>query len=46
MTNFSADMAVKQAHGLSLTQWNRLSEKERRDLRDTVTTAPHFQENQ
>jgi hypothetical protein len=46
MTNFAADMAVKAAHGLTLTQWNRLTEQERRHLRDTVTTAPHFQENQ
>jgi hypothetical protein len=46
MSNFSADMKVKAAHGLTLTQWNRLTEKQRRDLRDTVTTAPHFQENQ
>jgi hypothetical protein len=46
MTNFTADMAVKTAHGLSLTEWNRLSEAERREKRDTVTTAPYFQENQ
>lgn len=44
MTNFAADMAVKKAHGLTLTEWNRLSEKERARLRDTVTTAPYFQE--
>jgi hypothetical protein len=46
MSNFSADMKVKAAHGLTLTQWNRLSEAERREKRDTVATAPHFQENQ
>jgi hypothetical protein len=46
MTNFAADMAVKTAHGLTLTQWNRLTEDQRRDLRDTVTQAEHFQENQ
>jgi hypothetical protein len=47
MSNFAQDMAVKTAWGLSLTEWNRLSEHERRDRRDRVTEADHFnQENQ
>jgi hypothetical protein len=35
---------VKSAPGLKLPEWNAKTDKERRDLRDTVTTAPHFQE--
>lgn len=47
VSNFAQDMAVKQAWGLTLTEWNRLSEHDRRDRRDRVTEADHFnQENQ
>jgi hypothetical protein len=44
VSNFAGDMVVKHAHGLTLTQWNNLSDRERAVLRDTVTQAPHFQE--
>jgi hypothetical protein len=37
-----ADMAVKTAHGISLTEWNNLTDAERRDMRDNVTHAEHF----
>jgi hypothetical protein len=33
MSNFSEDMNVKAAWGLSLTAWNRLSDRERADRR-------------
>jgi hypothetical protein len=46
MSNFAQDMRVMHAHGLKLPEWNAKTDQERRDLRDTVTTAPHFQENQ
>jgi hypothetical protein len=46
MSNFAQDMKVKAAYRLSLAEWNALTDKERRDKRDNVTTAPHFQENQ
>jgi hypothetical protein len=46
MTNFAQDMAVKQAWGLTLTQWNRASEKDRRYYRENVTDAEHFQDGQ
>jgi hypothetical protein len=45
VTNFAQDMAVKQAWGLTLTQWNRLPEQGRAYYRQMVTTAPNFQEN-
>lgn len=46
MSNFAQDMRVMKAHGLRLPEWNTLTDQERRDLRDTVTRAEHFQENQ
>lgn len=46
MSNFSEDMNVKAAWGLTLPQWNRLREKERAYYREYVTIAPYFQENQ
>lgn len=46
MSNFAADMAVKAAWGLTLTQWDRAPEKDRRYWRENLTTAPYFQENQ
>lgn len=42
MSAFSQDMKVKAAWGLTLLQWNLLSEAERRDRRDRVTEADHF----
>jgi hypothetical protein len=44
MTNFAQDMRVMHDHGLTFTAWNALTDRERADLRDTVTTAPYFQE--
>jgi hypothetical protein len=46
MSNFAQDMRVMYAHGLKLPEWNAKTDKERRDLRDTVTQAERFQENQ
>jgi hypothetical protein len=43
MSNFAQDMAIKHAWGLTLDQWERATDKERRDMRDRVTQAPHFQ---
>ncbi|CAH0255834.1 hypothetical protein SRABI83_03241 [Arthrobacter sp. Bi83] len=45
MSNFAQDMAVKTAWGLSLTQWDRATETQRRHWRDMVTTAPHFNQD-
>ena len=45
MTNFAQDMAVKHAWGLTLTQWDELSDDQRRYCRWNVTQAPNFQEN-
>ena len=44
MSNFAQDMGVKHAWGLTLTQWNQLSESQRRYCRWNVTQAPNFQE--
>ena len=47
MTPFAQDMAVKACWGLTLTEWNRASEKQRRYWRENVVDAPNFeQENQ
>lgn len=47
MSAFSEDMAVKAAWGIRLPDWNRLSPKDRADLRDRVSEAPYLnQENQ
>jgi hypothetical protein len=43
MSNFAQDMAVKTAWGLTLTQWNNASDRDRAYWRDMVTNAPHFQ---
>lgn len=46
MSNFAQDMRVKDAFGLSLPQWNAKTDDERREMRENVTTAPYFnQEN-
>jgi hypothetical protein len=42
----TSDVLIGAAYGLSPAAWSRLSDKDRRDLRENVTTAPHFQENQ
>jgi hypothetical protein len=39
-----ADMAIKTVWGLTLTEWNRLTEAQRRYCREHVATAPNFQE--
>jgi hypothetical protein len=44
VTNFAQDMQIKTAWGLTLDQWERATDKERRDMRDRVTQAPYFQE--
>jgi hypothetical protein len=44
MSNFAQDMVIKHAWGLTLDQWNRLSPRDRADLRDRITQAPNFQE--
>lgn len=45
MTNFAQDMAVKQAWGLTLHQWNQAPERDRRYWREQVTAAPNFKEH-
>lgn len=45
MTNFAQDMAVKQAWGLTLHQWNQARETDRRYWRENLTTAPNFKDN-
>jgi hypothetical protein len=45
MNNFAADMEIKTAHGLTLTEWNALTDVQRAELRDTVTDAPYFERN-
>jgi hypothetical protein len=44
VSSFAQDMAVKTAWGLTLTQWDRAPETDRRYYREHVTDAPHFQE--
>lgn len=44
MSNFSQDMRVKAAYRMSLTEWNRLTESERREKREHVTSAPYFED--
>jgi hypothetical protein len=43
MTNFAQDMQIKTAWGLTLTQWERATDKDRAYWREYVTNAPHFQ---
>lgn len=45
VTNFAQDMAVKQAWGLTLHQWNQARETDRRYWREHLTTAPNFKDN-
>lgn len=39
MSNFAGDMAVKHAWGLTLTQWQAMTDAERRYCRENVAQA-------
>ena len=43
-TTTQADIITAHAWGLTLTQWNSLTDFERAECRRNITTAPRFQE--